>query len=83
MNKLLSVANKVLFMGNEAIARGALEAGVNVAAAYRARLRRKLSKISLAWPDQRNLFAWSGPPAKKWQWKWPPPLPLPACVQCA
>ena len=35
MSKLLSPANnEVLFMGNEAIARGALEAGVNVAAGY-------------------------------------------------
>ena len=35
MSKLLSPAGtKVLFMGNEAIARGALEAGLNVAAGY-------------------------------------------------
>jgi indolepyruvate ferredoxin oxidoreductase, alpha subunit len=35
MSKLLSaVKTEVLFMGNEAIARGALEAGVNVAAGY-------------------------------------------------
>ena len=35
MNKLLSPANtKVLFLGNEAIARGALEAGVSVATGY-------------------------------------------------
>jgi len=35
MTKLLSPANKkVLFLGNEAIARGALEAGASVAAAY-------------------------------------------------
>ena len=61
MNKLLSVANKeVLFMGNEAIARGALEAGVNVAAAYPGTPSSEVIENLASVARQRNLYVeWS------------------------
>ncbi|PKN68860.1 MAG: indolepyruvate ferredoxin oxidoreductase [Deltaproteobacteria bacterium HGW-Deltaproteobacteria-12] len=61
MSKLLSPAHcEVLFMGNEAIARGALEAGVNVACAYpgtpSSEIIESLSTVS----RERNLYVeWS------------------------
>lgn len=61
MNKLLSAANKeVLFMGNEAIARGALEAGVNVAAAYPGTPSSEVIENLASVARQRNLYVeWS------------------------
>ena len=57
MNKLLSAANKeVLFMGNEAIARGALEAGVNVAAAYPGTPSSEVIENLASVARQRNLY---------------------------
>ncbi|HOW57813.1 MAG TPA: hypothetical protein PKZ12_07405, partial [Smithellaceae bacterium] len=61
MSNLLSPANKVvLYMGNEAIARGALEAGVNVACGYpgtpSSEVVESLSKVT----TERNLYVeWS------------------------
>lgn len=61
MSKLLSAAKtEVLLMGNEAIARGALEAGVNVASAYpgtpSSEVIERLSEVA----RERNLYVeWS------------------------
>lgn len=61
MSKLLSAARtEVLLMGNEAIARGALEAGVNVASAYpgtpSSEVIERLSEVA----RERNLYVeWS------------------------
>jgi indolepyruvate ferredoxin oxidoreductase alpha subunit len=61
MSKLLSPANsEVLFMGNEAIARGALEAGVNVVSGYPGTPSSEvIERLALVAP-QRNLYVeWS------------------------
>ena len=61
MSKLLSLAKtKVLFMGNEAIARGALEAGVSVVSGYpgtpSSEVIERLSDVA----RERNLYVeWS------------------------
>lgn len=61
MSKLLSPANtKVLFMGNEAIARGALEAGVNVAAGYPGTPSSEIIETLATVVKERNLYVeWS------------------------
>jgi TPP-dependent indolepyruvate ferredoxin oxidoreductase alpha subunit len=84
MHKLLvdDPGARVLLLGNEAIARGAMEAGVAFATTYPGT---PSSEISL------NLFQISGraisisntAPTKKWPWKWPPERPMPGCAPCA
>ena len=61
MSRLLSPAgNEVLFMGNEAIARGALEAGVNVATGYPGTPSSEVIENLGAVANQRNLYVeWS------------------------
>ncbi|OPY87366.1 MAG: indolepyruvate ferredoxin oxidoreductase [Smithella sp. PtaU1.Bin162] len=61
MSKLLSPANnEVLFMGNEAIARGALEAGVNVAAGYPGTPSSEIIETLATVVKERNLYVeWS------------------------
>ena len=61
MSKLLSSANsKVLFLGNEAIARGALEAGVSVAAAYPGTPSSEVIESLASVAHKRNLYVeWS------------------------
>ncbi len=61
MSKLLSPANKeVLFMGNEAIARGALEAGVNVASGYPGTPSSEIIESLATVAKERNLYVeWS------------------------
>lgn len=61
MSKLLSPANKeVLFMGNEAIVRGALEAGVNVASGYPGTPSSEIIESLAAVAGKKNLYVeWS------------------------
>lgn len=61
MSKLLSPAKtEVLFMGNEAIARGALEAGVSVAAGYPGTPSSEVIENLASVAHQRNLYVeWS------------------------
>ncbi len=61
MLKLLSPANKeVLFMGNEAIARGALEAGVSLASGYPGTPSSEIIESLATVGSQRNLYVeWS------------------------
>lgn len=61
MSKLLSPAKKqVLFMGNEAIARGALEAGVSVAASYPGTPSSEIIESLAGVARDRNLYVeWS------------------------
>jgi indolepyruvate ferredoxin oxidoreductase alpha subunit len=61
MSKLLSAAKtEVLFMGNEAIARGALEANVNVAAAYPGTPSSEIIENLASVAKERNLYVeWS------------------------
>ncbi len=61
MLKLLSPANReVLFMGNEAIARGALEAGVNVASGYPGTPSSEIIESLATVGKERNLYVeWS------------------------
>jgi indolepyruvate ferredoxin oxidoreductase alpha subunit len=61
MTKLLSPANlKVLFLGNEAIARGALEAGVSVTTAYPGTPSSEVIESLAAVAIARNLYVeWS------------------------
>jgi indolepyruvate ferredoxin oxidoreductase, alpha subunit len=61
MSKLISPANtEVLFMGNEAIARGALEAGVSVAAGYPGTPSSEIIESLAAIAKERNLYVeWS------------------------
>ncbi len=61
MSKLLSPAkSKVLFLGNEAIARGALEAGVSVAAAYPGTPSSEVIESLAGVARERNLYVeWS------------------------
>jgi indolepyruvate ferredoxin oxidoreductase alpha subunit len=61
MSKLLSPAgSEVLFMGNEAIARGALEAGVNVATGYPGTPSSEVIESLGAVANARNLYVeWS------------------------
>ncbi len=61
MSKLLSPAGKqVLFMGNEAIARGALEAGVSVATGYPGTPSSEVIENLAAVSKERKLYAeWS------------------------
>lgn len=61
MNKLLSPAKaEVLFMGNEAIARGALEAGVSVATGYPGTPSSEVIENLAAVARERNIYAeWS------------------------
>ena len=61
MSKLLSPANcEVLFMGNEAIARGALEAGVSVASGYPGTPSSEIVENLATVAGERNLYVeWS------------------------
>jgi indolepyruvate ferredoxin oxidoreductase alpha subunit len=61
MNKLLSPAkSKVLFLGNEAIARGALEAGVSVATGYPGTPSSEVIESLASVAEDRNLYVeWS------------------------
>ncbi len=61
MSKLLSPAKaKVLFLGNEAIARGALEAGVSVATGYPGTPSSEVIESLASVAGQRNLYVeWS------------------------
>ena len=61
MSKLLSPADcEVLFMGNEAIVRGALEAGVNVASGYPGTPSSEVIESLAAVASERNLYVeWS------------------------
>jgi indolepyruvate ferredoxin oxidoreductase alpha subunit len=61
MSKLLSPANcEVLFMGNEAIARGALEAGVSVASGYPGTPSSEVIENLATVAKERNLYVeWS------------------------
>lgn len=61
MSKLLSPANsEVLFMGNEAIVRGALEAGVNVASGYPGTPSSEVIERLAEVARERNLYVeWS------------------------
>lgn len=61
MIKLLSPANReVLFMGNEAIARGALEAGITVASGYPGTPSSEIIENLAGVASQRNLYVeWS------------------------
>ncbi len=61
MNKLLSPAkSKVLFLGNEAIARGALEAGIQVATGYPGTPSSEVIESLAAVAGERNLYVeWS------------------------
>jgi len=61
MTKLLSPAkSKVLFLGNEAIARGALEAGVSVATAYPGTPSSEVIESLASVARERNLYVeWS------------------------
>ena len=61
MSKLLSKAgSEALFMGNEAIARGALEAGVNVATGYPGTPSSEIIESLGAVANERNLYVeWS------------------------
>ncbi len=61
MSKLLSPANReVLFMGNEAIARGALEAGVSVASGYPGTPSSEVIENLAAVAKERKLYVeWS------------------------
>jgi indolepyruvate ferredoxin oxidoreductase alpha subunit len=61
MNKLLAPAkSKVLFLGNEAIARGALEAGVSVACAYPGTPSSEVIESLAGVAGDRNLYVeWS------------------------
>jgi indolepyruvate ferredoxin oxidoreductase alpha subunit len=61
MSKLLSpTGTQVLFMGNEAIARGALEAGLNVAAGYPGTPSSEIIESLAGVAHERNLYVeWS------------------------
>ena len=61
MSKLLSPAGtQVLFMGNEAIARGALEAGIHVATGYPGTPSSEVIESLAAAARERNLYVeWS------------------------
>jgi indolepyruvate ferredoxin oxidoreductase alpha subunit len=60
---------RVLLMGNDAIARGALEAGVKVVAGYPGTPHPKSCK---PWPRRRRITGctWNGRSTKRWPWKW-------------
>lgn len=59
-----------LLMGNEAIARGALEAGVNVASGYpgtpSSEIIESLAKLA---KEKTCICMWNGPQTKKWRWR--------------
>ena len=59
---------EVLLMGNEAIARGALEAGVRVAAGYPGTPSSEIIE-TLSRFRKRESSMWSGPPTKRWPWR--------------
>ena len=83
MYKLLSPANcEVLFMGNEAIARGALEAGVSVASGYPGTPSSEVIENLATVAKERNLYVeWST--NERLPWKLPRPPLLPVYVPCA
>ena len=83
MSKLLRPANReVLFMGNEAIARGALEAGVSVASGYPGTPSSEVIENLAAVAKERKLYV-DGRLTKKWRWKWLRPPLSPDCAPCA
>ncbi len=67
---------ELLMMGNEAIARGALEAGVKVGAAYPGTPSTDIIENLAAVASQMGSM-WSGPSMKRLPWKWLPRPPFP------
>ena len=75
MSKLLSPAKtKVLFLGNEAIARGALEAGVSVACAYPGTPSSEVIESLSGVAQERNMYV-------EWSVNEKVAVLLPACVR--
>ena len=66
---------KKVMTGNEAIARGAFEAGVKVAAAYPGTPSTEIME-TIGKSTKRSMR--SGHPTRRWRWKWPlvPPWPV-------
>jgi hypothetical protein len=84
MHKLLAdePGAKMLLLGNEAIARGAIEAGVAFATTYPGRPLRKFPSTCFRSPI-RAISISNTAPMKKSPWKWPPAQPMPGCGPCA
>ena len=83
MSKLLSPAKtEVLFMGNEAIARGALEAGLSVATGYPGTPSSEVIENLAAVTKERKLYVeWST--NEKVALEVAAAASLPVCVRCA
>ena len=62
---------KKLMLGNEAVARGAYEAGVRVVSSYPGTPSTEITEFCAAYPE----IDCDGPPTKRWLWKRPSAQP--------
>ncbi len=76
MHKLLndSPGKKIMLLGNEAIARGAIEAGCAFATTYPGTPSSEIS-LNLFQMSQESDLILNTAPMKKWLWKWLQQLP--------
>jgi indolepyruvate ferredoxin oxidoreductase alpha subunit len=71
-----------LLMGNEAIVRGGLEAGVHVTTGYPGTPSSEIVEAFAKVAKERNIYA-ECPSTRRSPWKRPPRPPSPASVLCA
>ena len=84
MHKLLTdnPGDEMLLLGNEAIARGAIEAGVAFASTYPGTPSSEIS-LNLFQMSRKAISTSSTAPTKKSPWRFRPVPPMPACAPCA
>ena len=84
MHKLLTdmEGRETLLLGNEAIARGAIEAGLAFASTYPGTPSSEIS-LNFFQISKQATFILNTAPMKRSPWKWRPRPPMRACAACA